>query len=203
MSDSLSQSPSGARRSSHGRKHKQPGAATPLHKRNVRLQIGEVMASAEPVVLQTLLGSCVAVCLYDPVARIGGMNHILLPGSCSTCPGARFGEQAMELLIHQLVRIGADQKVLVAKAFGGANVLQCFQSPTIGEENARFVRQFLAAKGVPLIAQRLGGDHAVQLNFSTDTGKASVRAVDGSRLPAISSAEESYVHAVDVGYKRL
>jgi chemotaxis protein CheD len=167
-------------------------------KRHLRLQIGEVMASAEPVVLQTLLGSCVAVCLYDPISHIGGMNHILLPGSCATCPGARFGEQAMERLIDQLLRIGAAPKALVAKAFGGANVLPCFQSPTIGEENVRFVRQFLAARGLPLVAQRLGGDHAVQLNFSTDTGKASVRAVDGSRLPAISSAEESYAHSVDI-----
>jgi chemotaxis protein CheD len=180
----------------HGRKHKQPAASSP-HKKHLRLQIGEVKASAEPAVLQTLLGSCVAVCLYDPTSHIGGMNHILLPGSGTTSPGARFGEQAMELLISQLLKLGADPRALVAKAFGGANVLPCFQSPTIGEENARFVRQFLAAKGLPLIAQRLGGDHAVQLSFSTDTGKASVRAVDGSRLPSVSSAEEFYVHAFD------
>jgi chemotaxis receptor (MCP) glutamine deamidase CheD len=198
VNDLLPHLPSSATRNrAHERRHKQP-AASHLRKKHVRLQIGEVMASAEPVVLQTLLGSCVAVCLHDPQSHLGGMNHILLPGSCSTCPGARFGEQAMERLMDQLMKLGANRGALVAKAFGGANVLPCFQSPTIGEENAKFVRRFLATRGIPLIAQRLGGDHAVQLSFSTDTGKASVRAVDGSRLPAISSAEESYVHAVDM-----
>jgi chemotaxis receptor (MCP) glutamine deamidase CheD len=125
------------------------------------------------------------------------MNHILLPGSCDSCRSTRFGEQAMELLILQLINLGANRRALVAKAFGGANVLPCFQSPTIGDENASFVRGFLAGRGIPLIAERLGGDHAVQLNFNTDTGKVSVRTVDGSRLQAISTGEESFSHSFE------
>lgn len=167
-----------------------------VRKSGLRLQIGEVMASAEPVLLQTVLGSCVAVCLYDPVTHIGGMNHILLPGKGSMAPATRFGEEAMKHLIDRLAALGADPTMLIAKAFGGANVLPCFQPPTIGEQNVRFVLRFLAARGLPLVAQRLGGNHAVQLAFSTGTGKASVRSVDGSRLPAIARAEEAYVSSI-------
>lgn len=176
---------------------KRASASQPVpHRQTLRLQIGEVMASADAMLLQTVLGSCVAVCLYDPVAQIGGMNHILLPGKGGAATGTRFGEEAMKHLIDLLTRLGADPTRLIAKAFGGGNVLPCFQPPTIGDENVRFVLQFLAARDLPLVAQRLGGDHAVQLTFSTGTGKASVRAVDGSRLPAISRAEEAYVSSV-------
>jgi chemotaxis protein CheD len=152
------------------------------------------MATAEPLILQTLLGSCVAVCLRDPAAGIAGMNHILLPGGCHS---PRCGRGAMDLLIDKMVQLGANRRTLVAKAFGGANVIPGFQSPTVGDENIRFVVQFLAAEKIPLIAQRLGGKHAVQLSFSTDTGKVSVHTVDGSRLPVISREEESYSRTLD------
>jgi chemotaxis receptor (MCP) glutamine deamidase CheD len=143
--------------------------------------------------LQTLLGSCVAVCLWDPVARIGGMNHILLPGTgdggdCSS----RYGVHAMELLINAIMNKGGDRRKLVAKAFGAGNVVASLQSPTIGELNAAFVRGFLATEGIPLVAQRLGGLRPVQVNFRTDTGKITVHTVDGSRLPLILSAEDDY-----------
>jgi chemotaxis protein CheD len=77
----------------------------------------------------------------------------------------------------------------VAKVFGAANVLPTLQSPTAGELNATFVRDFLATERIPLVAQRLGGKHAVQVHFRTDTGKTIVHSIDGSRLPAILRAE--------------
>jgi chemotaxis receptor (MCP) glutamine deamidase CheD len=158
-----------------------------------RIYIGEVVASATPLLLQTLLGSCVAVCLRDPVACVGGMNHILLPG---TCEGdhrlSRCGVHAMELLINAIMHAGGDRRKLVAKAFGAGNIVASLQSPTIGEQNAAFVRSFLSTEGIPLVAQRLGGLRPVQVNFRTDTGKATVHTVDGSRLPTILSAEEEF-----------
>jgi chemotaxis receptor (MCP) glutamine deamidase CheD len=162
--------------------------------RKVRIFIGEVRASAEPLLLQTLLGSCVAVCLRDPESRIGGMNHILIPGSCHNDQlPSRFGVHAMELLINQIMRLGGDRRKLVAKAFGAANVVPSLQAPTVGDHNAIFVRAFLAAESIPLVAQRLGGTHAVQVHFRTDTGKVIVHSVDGSRLPAILLAEDDFV----------
>jgi chemotaxis receptor (MCP) glutamine deamidase CheD len=154
-----------------------------------RIYIGEIVASATPMVLQTLLGSCVAVCLRDPVTGVGGMNHILIPGRCD---GARCGVNAMELLINAIMQRGGDRRRLVAKVFGGANVLPALQSPTAGEQNAAFVRNFLATERIALVAQRLGGTHAVQVHFRTDTGKTIVHSVNGSRLPSILSAEDAY-----------
>jgi len=150
------------------------------------------VASAAPLLLQTLLGSCVAVCLRDPVTRAGGMNHILLPGKCDDNQPSRCGVHAMELLINAVMKEGGDRRRLVAKVFGGGNVIASLQSPTIGELNAAFIREFLATEGIPLVAQRLGGTHAVQVHFRTDTGKAILHSVDGSRLPSILGAEDAY-----------
>ena len=168
-----------------------PHPGLPLEQRR-RIYIGEIVASATPLVLQTLLGSCVAVCLRDPVARVGGMNHILLPGRCDDDRPARCGVNAMELLINAMMQQGADRRRLEAKVFGGANVLPSLQSPTVGELNAAFVRDFLATERIALVAQRLGGTHAVQVHFRTDTGKTIVHSVNGSRLPTILSAEDAY-----------
>lgn len=168
-----------------------PHPGLPAEQRK-RIYIGEIVASATPLVLQTLLGSCVAVCLRDPVTGIGGMNHILLPGRCDDDRPARCGVNAMELLINAIMQKGGDRRRLEAKVFGGANVLSSLQSPTVGELNAAFVREFLATERIALVAQRLGGTHAVQVHFRTDTGKTIVHSVNGSRLPAILSAEDAY-----------
>jgi chemotaxis receptor (MCP) glutamine deamidase CheD len=98
----------------------------------------------------------------------------------------------MELLINAIMREGGDRRRLVAKVFGAGNLVASLQSPSIGELNAAFVRGFLALEKIPLVAQRLGGVRPVQVNFRTDTGRASVHTVDGSQLPTILSAEEDY-----------
>jgi chemotaxis receptor (MCP) glutamine deamidase CheD len=129
--------------------------------------------------------------MYDPVLRAGGMNHILLPGCPAGEKSTRCGIHAMELLINELMKLGGDRRRFVAKAFGGANVLQGIKMPPVGDGNARFVREFLALEKIPLVAERMGGTHAVHLYFHTDTGKATVHTVDGSSLPKIINAEAS------------
>ena len=158
----------------------------------IYLYAGDVATSTRPVVLYTLLGSCVAVCLYDPVLRGGGMNHILLPGSSLDSDSSRYGVNAMELLINDLMKKGGDRQRFVAKAFGGANVLPGLKTALIGDMNAAFVRGFLEVEGIPLVAERMGGTSGINVHFSTDTGEALVRAVDGSRLPKIVRAESTY-----------
>lgn len=164
---------------------------TPRRNR-ISLYIGEIAASQSSVVLDTLLGSCVAVCMYDPVLRAGGMNHILLPNCPVGEKSPRCGIHAMELLINELMKLGGDRRRFVAKAFGGANVLQGIRMLPVGDGNARFVREFLTLEKIPLVAERMGGTHAVHLYFHTDTGKATVHTVDGSTLPTIIKAEGSY-----------
>jgi chemotaxis receptor (MCP) glutamine deamidase CheD len=165
----------------------------PDHEPSQRVDIGDVQASHHPLRLHTLLGSCVAVCLYDPMAHVGGMNHILVPSSSSNCAcGSRCGIHAMELLINALMRLGADRRRFTAKAFGGGNVLPVFRAPTVGELNTRFVREFLKTERIPLVAERLGGDQAVRAIFHTHTGKAFVQTVDGSRLTKLIREETAW-----------
>lgn len=164
----------------------------PSHTNRASLYIGEVAASLAPAMLDTVLGSCVAVCMYDPVLRAGGMNHILLPNCRVGERNSRCGVHAMELLINEVMKLGGERRRFVAKAFGGANVLGGIKMPPIGCGNAKFVREFLAVERIPLVAERMGGSHAVHVYFHTDTGKASVHTVDGSSLPKVIDAEKSY-----------
>jgi chemotaxis protein CheD len=170
-----------------------PGHAHGRHEPVCRVNIGEVAASRDPLRLETVLGSCISVCLFDPTTMTGGMNHILVPSSHSDCQGtARCGIQAMELLINALMKLGADRRRLVAKAFGGANVLPYFRTPTVGDLNAKFVRQFLATERIPLLAERMGGIQAVRAVFHAHSGRAFVHTLDGTRLPRIVREEILY-----------
>jgi chemotaxis receptor (MCP) glutamine deamidase CheD len=126
------------------------------------------------------------------------MNHILLPEGAKEEGRARFGVHAMELLINRMMILGADRRRLVAKAFGGGNVLTCLLPPTVGDLNAKFVHNFLALEGIRLMAHRLGGESAVEIRFRTDTGKVSVRIIKGSPLSTIAAREETYSHAPPV-----
>ena len=140
--------------------------------------------------MDTLLGSCVAVCMYDPVLRAGGMNHILLPKCRVGDKSPRCGIHAMELLINELMKLGGDRRRFIAKAFGGGNVLEGIKMPSIGEWK-RKVRARISCHREDSPGRRAAGrNHAVHLYFHTDTGKATVHTVDGSSLPKIVAAEE-------------
>jgi chemotaxis protein methyltransferase CheR len=145
-----------------------------------RIIVGQVKASRVPRVLSTVLGSCVAACLYDPVARIGGMNHFLLPeGDAGSALPSRYGVHAMELLINEIMKLGGDRRRLQAKAFGGASSEALGLSvQRVAEQNAAFVRRFLAVEGIPLVAERLGGHLPLDVRLHTDSGRVQVRALD-------------------------
>ena len=161
----------------------------------VRVYTGDVATSTRPVILEAVLGSCVAVCLYDPYLSAGGMNHILLPGRAGDERSTRFGQYAMEMLINEMMKHGADRRRFVAKAFGGANVLHALITTLIGDNNAQFVRDFLSAEKIPLVAEWLGGRHPVQVYFQTRTGKARVRCVNCVQCSKVAQAESSYWRA--------
>jgi chemotaxis receptor (MCP) glutamine deamidase CheD len=148
------------------------GKAVPI----IDIQIGGVAASAESAVMRTVLGSCVSVCLYDPVTRIGGLNHFLLPGDGSELDRAtRFGVHAMELLINAIMGLGGERRRLSAKVFGGANVLSGLASPTVGDLNIAFALNFLETERISILAKRLGGTDPLQLRYHTDTAQVWVR----------------------------
>ncbi len=139
------------------------------------IHIGEFVASREPMVITTFLGSCVAVCLFDQEKKIGGMNHILVPGKASFRDfnvEARFGINAMELLINALMKLGADRARLKAKVFGGAQVIPSDSGrETIGRKNADFVLEFLERENIPLVCKDLEGLESRRIFFHTDTAQ--------------------------------
>lgn len=150
----------------------------------VVINVGELHASAEPVEIKTLLGSCVAACLYDPVSGVGGMNHFLLPDSTdSAADPARFGVHAMEMLINALMKAGADRRRLKGKLFGGGNVLgSVSQRPTVGERNSAFAREFLEREGIELVSERLASDCGTEVRFWPHTGRAFIKDISTSLL---------------------
>jgi chemotaxis protein CheD len=124
------------------------------------------------VVLTTTLGSCVAACLRDPLAGVGGMNHFLLPeGGDADGPDAfRYGAYAMELLLNALFAQDARRERLIAKLFGGAQLAERFYD--IGGQNIAFARRFLRREGIPLDGGSVRGRHARRLQFWPVSGRA-------------------------------
>lgn len=131
---------------------------------------GEHCTSDSPdAVMTTVLGSCVAACLYDPVRRIGGMNHFLLPDDIGA-RDLRHASAAMEVLVNSLIKQGALRERLEAKLFGGGRMLAGL--PDIGRRNGEAAVSFLRGEGIKLRAQSLGGTQARRLRFWPATGKA-------------------------------
>ena len=119
----------------------------------------------------TVLGSCNSVCLLDPVAGVGGINHFLLPAGRGTESGhIRFGVNAMEKLINEMLKAGASKPRLQAKLFGGARMSATLAD--IGRQNAAFTHSFLATEGIAIVSESLGGILARRLVFRPHTGQA-------------------------------
>jgi chemotaxis protein CheD len=140
--------------------------------RRVNIIQGEYKVSEDDdVVITTLLGSCVAACMFDPLARVGGMNHFLLPGDANGASlNARYGVHLMELLVNGLLKKGAVRDRLQAKLFGGARTIKSLTD--IGEANARFARQFLQREGISYTGGSLGGHAGRRVQFWPTTGRA-------------------------------
>jgi chemotaxis protein CheD len=165
------------------------------HLEKVVIHPGEFYATNGEVMISTLLGSCVAACLFDPVNHVLGMNHFLLSSNLYkksdavfSTPSGRYGVHAMELLVNRMYQLGASRRNLQAKAFGGAT-LQGFHDGnndprSIGNANMAFVREFLRSENIPLMAEDMGGNRGRTIYFvSTDHSvfvrkHHSVKAVD-------------------------
>ena len=141
---------------------------------------GTYYVSAHPdATFSTVLGSCISVCLYDPLAAIGGMNHFLLPGGRGTDSGhIRFGVNAMEKLINELLKNGACKTRLLAKVFGGARMSTTLSD--IGGQNAAFTHTFLTNEGITSVSESVGGSLARRVIFRPTTGHAKMLFVQGA-----------------------
>lgn len=155
----------------------------PSHTANIH--IGGVYASREPAVVRTILGSCIAVCLRDPIARVGGMNHFLLPhGGTHEAESARYGVHAMELLINACMKAGADRRNIEAKVFGGGHVLRIASTGgmDVARSNIRFINEFLDVENIPVLKRDVGGTSPREVYFYTDTGRVLLRRLTPSNI---------------------
>lgn len=150
----------------------QPSTQSETVDRRVHVVQGEFYVSREPdVVITTILGSCVAACIRDPFAGVGGMNHFLLPGERDdTADAQRYGAYAMELLVNSLLQQGADRRRMEAKLFGGGRIAKGFSD--IGGMNAAFAEDYLAKEGISYAGGSLGGDQARRIQYWPVSGRA-------------------------------
>ncbi len=134
---------------------------------------GALFVNKQPYFITTILGSCVAVCLYDKRLNIGGMNHYLLPfWNGEGLPSPKFGNIAIKQLISKMKALGSNPEDLIAKLFGGAAVLNTKQEVFyIGERNIAVAKKVLDEEGIPIVAQSTGGDRGRKIIFNTATGE--------------------------------
>lgn len=139
---------------------------------------GEDAVGNDPeMIITTILGSCISVCLWDEEAGVGGMNHLLLPGMrVESDPMNTTGAIAMERLINQMVRFGAQRPRLRAKMFGGSSMLQ--GRTDIGVRNAEFGETYLKNEGIPCDVVNVGGTSARKLRYFPATGVAQMKLVE-------------------------
>lgn len=160
---------------------------------------GEYYYTHKPMLIVTVLGSCVAACIRDRVSGIGGMNHFMLPdsngdASSPTSASMRYGGYAMEMLINQLLKAGARRENLEAKVFGGGNVLRGFTAINVGERNADFVRNFLRTEKIRIVAEDLNDVHPRKVYFFPATGKVLVKKLKQLNNYTLVRREQDYAN---------
>lgn len=136
----------------------------------------DAVGNAEGMIINTILGSCVSICLWDPVAHVGGMNHLLLPEMKQDGQLSSTGVIAMERLINRMMPLGAMRPRLHGKLFGGSSMLSGMTD--IGARNAVFGREYLRNEGIPCDAESVGGTKARKIRFWPATGAAQIKFVD-------------------------
>lgn len=168
----------------------------------VTIHPGEYYSTGGPAVISTLLGSCVATCLYDPKKKLIGMNHFMLsnPRYARDIPihlseAGRYGVQAMELLINDMMSKGTKRSHLRAKIFGGASILN--NSATagnflcVGQVNCTFIRNYLATEGIPVDSEDLGGDFGRVIHFSNGDFSVLRRKINPNRSTRIAQRDRA------------
>ena len=152
----------------------------PAARTTAYVHVGQLFVSAQRVTVSTILGSCVSVCLWDPTTGAGGLNHFLLPQCVENgISSPRFGNVAIHRLLEELGALGSPAHRLKAKVFGGASVLDAFQSPqtSLGMQNVELARRLLRETGIPVVAEDVGGAQGRKLVFQTSDGTAWVRRI--------------------------
>ena len=163
----------------------------------VKILPGEYFVTQRDLVIVTVLGSCVSVCLRDHVSGIGGMNHFMLPGNndggiSPISASARYGVYAMELLINHLLKLGARRNCFEAKVFGGGSVLRGMTANNVGERNAEFVRDYLEIEKIPVVAEDLLDIYPRKVYYFPMSGRVMVKKLKSLHNTTLLDREMEY-----------
>ena len=162
----------------------------------VKLLPGEYFATTSDLVLVTVLGSCVSACIRDREKGIGGMNHFMLAegemSSAAANASARYGTFAMEVLINHLYKLGARRGHLEAKVFGGGRVMASLTSSRVGEQNSRFVLDYLKTEGIPVLAQDLLDRYPRKVYYFPNSGRVLVKKLVRQHNETLARREREY-----------
>ena len=158
----------------------------------VKVLPGEYYVSDEDIVIMTVLGSCIAACIWDSRLRIGGMNHFMLPEGGADTSG-RYGSYAMELLINELIKRGSTREYMQAKVFGGGAVIAGMTSMNVGERNTQFVLDYLATERIPVVSKDVMDIYPRKVVFFPVTGKAIVKRLAHAHPDTLETQERQGV----------
>jgi chemotaxis protein CheD len=164
---------------------------------------GEYYCTFKDMLIVTVLGSCVSACIRDRVSGTGGMNHFMLPdggdnGNPLISASARYGTYAMEVLINELLKSGARRENLEAKVFGGGNVLRGLTALNVGERNAAFVRAYLKAEGIRVLAEDLNDIFPRKVYYFPRTGRVLVKKLRELNNNTLVNREQDYASRLAV-----
>ncbi|MCU0924848.1 MAG: chemoreceptor glutamine deamidase CheD [Hydrogenophaga sp.] len=154
----------------------------------VKILPGEYYVTTEDMVIMTVLGSCIAACIWDPKVRVGGMNHFMLPDGGGDTSG-RYGSYAMELLINEMMKLGARREFMQAKVFGGGQVMHTFTTMNVGERNTQFVLDYLQTERIAVISKDVLDIHPRKVCYFPATGKAMCKRLAHSHPETLETQE--------------
>jgi chemotaxis protein CheD len=165
-------------------------------KEAVKVLPGEFFVHDEDVLVMTTLGSCIAACLWDRERRVGGMNHFLLPdaggvGGAGADASGRYGHFAMDQLIGELVKRGANRGTMEAKVFGGGSVIGGMSSINVGERNTQFVLQYLRTERITVVSKDVLDVYPRKVCFLPASGKAMVKRLATTNTDVLLAQERS------------
>tara|TARA_R110000868_G_scaffold189695_1_gene432931 strand:+ start:119143 stop:119745 length:603 start_codon:yes stop_codon:yes gene_type:complete len=171
------------------------------HKWTTKIMPGEFYATANDEMLVTVLGSCIAACIYDEQTGLGGMNHFMLPHSedgkwAGNSLATRYGNFAMEHLINELLKKGALKERLRAKIYGGGDCISSTRK-TVGNANIDFVREYLKVEKIKILDEDLGGNCSRKIYFTPNNGQTTVKKIH-IKNDTIREREDRYEHELEV-----
>ena len=170
------------------RQPRQPGEAS-FFFFDPHFQLNAAKVSRDEMAIITVLGSCSAACLWDRVMSMGGMNHFMLPQGDSSDASGRYGSYAMELLINEMLKMGARRESMQAKIFGGGQVMANFTTMNVGERNTSFVTEYLQTERIPIVSQDVLDIYPRKVVFFPSTGKAMVKRLAHAHPEALVQQE--------------